>query len=85
MVWRTRELLLCRLGLRDNRTNLLEPLILLGPLLILLLLLTIGPCVLNRLVTFVRERVSAVQILMLKQQYQGLQRQDNDDYDDTDV
>ena len=37
-----------------------------GPLLILLLLLIIGPCILNKLVTFIRERVSAVQILMLR-------------------
>jgi hypothetical protein len=39
---------------------------LMGPLLILLLLLIIGPCILNKLVTFIRERVSAVQILMLR-------------------
>ena len=31
-----------------------------GPLLILLLLLIIGPCVLNRQVTFIRTRISAV-------------------------
>lgn len=43
-----------------------------GPLLILLLLLTFGPCILNRLDTFIREKVSAVQILMLRQQYHAL-------------
>jgi hypothetical protein len=46
-----------------------------GPLLILLLLLIIGPCVLSKLVTFIRERVSAVQILMLRQQYHTLESQ----------
>jgi len=40
---------------------------LMGPFLILLLFLIISPCVLNKLVTFIRERVSAVQILMLRQ------------------
>uniref|UniRef100_A0A8D2DZK1 Envelope protein n=1 Tax=Sciurus vulgaris TaxID=55149 RepID=A0A8D2DZK1_SCIVU len=43
---------------------------LMGPLVILLLLLTFGSCILNRLVTFIRERISAVQVLMLRQQYQ---------------
>ena len=37
------------------------------------LLLTFGPLILNRLVTFVRERISAVQLLVLRQQYQSLQ------------
>ena len=45
---------------------------LLGPLIILLLILTFGPCVLNRLIAFIRERISTVQVLMLRQQYQSL-------------
>uniref|UniRef100_A0A8C9CAV5 Envelope protein n=1 Tax=Phocoena sinus TaxID=42100 RepID=A0A8C9CAV5_PHOSS len=44
---------------------------LLGPLIILLLLLTFGPCILNRLIAFIRERISTVQVLMLRQQYQN--------------
>lgn len=55
-----------------------------GPLVILLLLLTIGPCILNRLVTFVRDRVSAVQILMLRQQYRAV-GEENDSYEDAEV
>ena len=43
-----------------------------GPLLILLLLLIIGPCVLNRQVTFIRTKISAVRLLVLKQQYHVL-------------
>jgi hypothetical protein len=43
-----------------------------GPLVILLLLLTVGPCLINRFVAFVREQVSAVRIMVLRQQYQGL-------------
>lgn len=46
---------------------------LMGPLLILLLLLTIGPYIINRLITFIRQRVSAIQVLVLRQQYQRLQ------------
>ena len=56
-----------------------------GPFLILLLLLIIGPCVLNKLVTFIRERVSAVQILMLLQQYHALESQENQYYEDTEI
>ena len=46
---------------------------LMGPLLILLLLLTIGPYIINRLIAFIRQRVSAIQVLVLRQQYQRLQ------------
>lgn len=48
---------------------------LMRPLLIIFLLLMFGPCILNKLVAFIRERVSAVQILMLRQQYQSLKVQ----------
>ena len=56
-----------------------------GPFLILLLLLIIGPCVLNKLVTFIKERMSAVQILMLRQQYHALQGQENQYYEYTEI
>lgn len=39
---------------------------LLAPLLILLLLFTFDHCILNRLVAFIRELVSSVQVLMLQ-------------------
>ena len=70
-----------------NRSPWLTTLIssLVGPLLILLLLLKFGPCILNKLVAFVRERVSAVQILMLHQQYSALQNQENQYYKDTEI
>lgn len=45
---------------------------LLGPLIILLLFLTFGPCILNRLMTFVRDKISAVQLMVLQQRYQPL-------------
>ena len=48
---------------------------LMGPLLILLLLLIIGPCVLNRQVAFIRTRISAVRLLVLRQQYHALKDQ----------
>lgn len=70
-----------------NRSPWLTTLIssLVGPLLILLLLLMLGPCILNKLVTFVRERISAVQILMLRQQYHALGGQENQCYEDTEI
>ena len=49
---------------------------LMGPLLILLLLFTIGPCIIHKIVAFNRQRVSAVQVLMLLQQYQKLEQAD---------
>lgn len=45
-----------------------------GPLVILLLLLIFLPCILNRFRTFVRERISTAQVMMLRQQYQGLRQ-----------
>ena len=56
-----------------------------GPLLILLLLLIISPCILNKLVIFNRERVGAVQIFMLHQQYHALESQENQYHEDTGI
>lgn len=44
-----------------------------GPLIILMLLLTLGPCILNKLVAFVRERINTVQVMILRQQYRVFQ------------
>jgi hypothetical protein len=52
-------------------------------LLILLLLLIIGPCILNKLVTFIRERVSTVQILLLL--HHAFESQENQYYEDTEI
>ncbi|MEJ1287256.1 hypothetical protein NN561_018274 [Cricetulus griseus] len=43
-----------------------------GPLFILLLLLTLGPCLLTRLLQFIRERLSITQALVLTQQYHAV-------------
>ena len=45
---------------------------LLGPLIVLLLLLTFGPCILNKLIAFIKERIGAVQLMVLHQQYETL-------------
>ena len=42
-----------------------------GPL-IILLLLTFGPCLLNKLLAFIKQRLNTVQLMVLRQQYQGL-------------
>ena len=46
---------------------------LLGPLIILLLLLTFGPCLLNKLVAFIKSRINTVQLIVLRSQYMVLQ------------
>ena len=45
---------------------------LLGPLIILILLLTFGPFILHRLVSFIRERLNTIQIMVLRQQHQSI-------------
>ena len=52
---------------------------LLGPLLILVLMLTFGPCIINRLVAFVKERISTVQLFVLRQQYQTVSQDREED------
>ena len=53
---------------------------LLGPLIVLILVLTFGPCILNRLVSFIKERINTIQIMVLRQQYQPV-AQDGEEID----
>ena len=53
---------------------------LLGPLIVLILVLTFGPCILNRLVSFIKERINTIQIMVLRQQYQPV-AQDGEEKD----
>ncbi|KAL6036896.1 hypothetical protein STEG23_013896 [Scotinomys teguina] len=46
-----------------------------GPLVLLLLILTFGPCILSRLIQFVKDQLSIVQTMVLTQQYQLLKQQ----------
>lgn len=50
-----------------------------GPMIILLLLLTFGPCIVNKLVAFVRNQVGSVQMMVMRQQYAVLSRSDNEE------
>ncbi|CAK7307233.1 Envelope glycoprotein (Fragment) [Vulpes lagopus] len=61
-----------------NRSPWMTTLIstIMGPLVILLLLLTFGPCILNRLLQFIRDRLSITQALILTQQYRALQTEE---------
>ena len=52
---------------------------LLRPLLILLLMLTFGPCIINRLIAFVKERINTVQLFVLRQQYQTVSQDREED------
>ena len=45
---------------------------LLGPLIVLILMLTFGPCILNQLVSFIKECINTIQIMVLRQQYQPM-------------
>ena len=51
---------------------------LMGPLIILLLILLFGPCILNRLVQFMKDRLSVIQALVLTHQYHMLQQQETE-------
>ena len=52
---------------------------LLGPLLVLLLMLTFGPCIINRLVAFVKKHINRVQLFLLRQQYQTVSQDQEED------
>ena len=45
---------------------------LVGPLIILLLLLTFRPCLLNKLVAFIKSHINMVQLMVLRSQYAAL-------------
>lgn len=49
-----------------------------GPLLILLLLFTFRPCILNSLLQFIKDHLSIVRTLVLTQQYQMLKQQESE-------
>lgn len=48
---------------------------LLGPIFIILLILLFGPCILNRLVQFMKDRLSVIQAMVLTQQYHQLRQE----------
>ena len=58
-------------------TTLISTLV--GPLMVLLLILTFGPCILNRLITFIKECINTVQLLVLRQQYQTVPQNKEED------
>ena len=51
-------------------TTLISSLV--GPLIILLLLLTLGPCLRNKLVAFIKSHINTVQLMVLRSQYAAL-------------
>ena len=51
---------------------------LLGPLIVLLLTLTFGPCILNQLMSFIKERLNTIQIMVLRQYQMVAQDKEKD-------
>ena len=45
---------------------------LMGPLIILLLTLTFGPCILNKVIALVQSRIESIRLMVLRQQYNNL-------------
>ena len=58
-------------------TTLISTLV--GPLIVLLLILTFGPCIITKLVAFVKDCVNTVQLMVLRQQYQALPQNKEED------
>ena len=58
-------------------TTLISTLV--GPFIVLLLILTLEPCILNRLITFVKEHINTAQVLVLRQQYWALPQNKEED------
>ena len=52
---------------------------LLGPLILLLLILTIGPCILNRIMSFVKDRFNTIHLMLLRPQYSTVPTDDIED------
>lgn len=52
-----------------------------GPVLIIFLLLVFGPCLINRGLAFVKNRINTVQLMVLQRQYYRIVRmEEEDDY-----
>lgn len=52
---------------------------LIGTLVILLLLLTFGPCILNKLLQYIKQRFGAIQLMVIRSQYQQISTKKNSD------
>ncbi|NXK84979.1 ENV1 protein, partial [Amazona guildingii] len=52
-----------------------------GLLTILLLILTFGSCILNKIINLVKDRIETVQLMLLRQQYASLTEQDEEQLD----
>lgn len=49
-----------------------------GPIIIILLLLIFGPCVINRLLAFIKTRLEAVHLMVLRHEYKMVRKEEED-------
>lgn len=52
-----------------------------GPLLLVCLVLIFGPCLVNKLITSVKSRVGAVQLMILRQQHRSVRNLERAEYE----
>ncbi|NWH75768.1 ENV1 protein, partial [Piaya cayana] len=48
-----------------------------GPLILLILALTFGPCIFNKVVTIIKNRLEAANLMLIRTKYEQLPEQDN--------
>ncbi|NXC64874.1 ENV1 protein, partial [Aleadryas rufinucha] len=49
-----------------------------GPLILLIIGLTFGPCIFNRIITIIRSRLEAAHLMVLRPEYELVKTDDND-------